>query len=167
MNLHSSMNDRSFSSTASATAARARCAALDDVRVIFGTGGDLAPPPDESVDTVFAVDSFPSVVVGGAEAASRPVPSRRSGGRRGGPPHGIPGRGSPRPPVCNPALAVGGRADRPRRRTRRVALRLIRGGIASALAKSKLQTASICCMVKMTMISSFYFKFHFRNGTLR
>lgn len=47
-------------------AARARCADLSNVHVIHGSGSDLQPLPDESIDTALAVDVFPYIVAGGS-----------------------------------------------------------------------------------------------------
>ncbi len=52
-------------------AARARCADLANVHVILGSGRDLQPLPDESIDTAVAVDAFPYIVAGGPPLVKR------------------------------------------------------------------------------------------------
>lgn len=54
-------------------AARERCVALSNVRLMLGSGLDLAPIPDISLDLVLAVDSFPYLVQAGGDLAERHV----------------------------------------------------------------------------------------------
>jgi SAM-dependent methyltransferase len=65
--------------------ARQRCAGLDNVRLLHCSGRDLAPFPDASLDVVFAVDSFPYLVLSGGELVERHVAEAarvlRPGGR--------------------------------------------------------------------------------------
>ena len=51
--------------------ARLRCAALTNVRLVQGSGRDLAVLPDASVDTVLAADVFPYLVQVGDGLSSR------------------------------------------------------------------------------------------------
>ncbi|HEY0523565.1 MAG TPA: methyltransferase domain-containing protein [Stellaceae bacterium] len=53
--------------------ARRRCAGLGNVRLLHCSGRDLAPFPDASVDLVFAVDTFPYLVLSGGGLVERHV----------------------------------------------------------------------------------------------
>ncbi len=50
-------------------AARIRCAGFPNVHLVLGSGRDLAPFADESLDLVFAVDSFPYIAQAGPALA--------------------------------------------------------------------------------------------------
>lgn len=65
--------------------ARRRCAGLPNLAFAVGSGRDLADVPDEAVDLVLFVDSFPYLVLSGDELACRHVAETarvlRPGGR--------------------------------------------------------------------------------------
>ena len=67
-------------------AARARCAGIGNLRFLLGSGLDLAPFADRSLDLVLAVDSFPYLVQSGG--SSRGEARRR--GRPGAAPRRLP-----------------------------------------------------------------------------
>ncbi|MBX6324104.1 MAG: class I SAM-dependent methyltransferase [Rhodospirillaceae bacterium] len=58
-------------SAAMLAVARRRCASLANVAFVLTSGADLAPLPDDSIDLLFAVDSFPYIVDAGPALVAR------------------------------------------------------------------------------------------------
>jgi SAM-dependent methyltransferase len=65
-------------------AARERCAGIGNLRLLHGSGRDLAPFPDQSLDLVLAVDSFPYLVQAGGGLAETHVAAAARALRPGG-----------------------------------------------------------------------------------